>query len=249
MDTARIQDLEFDLSSPVDITIPLRQENNPNAFYLPKPKFEAAVAGSFVGDVNRGGSCNVNNICLSPHGNGTHTECAGHISNERHFIKDALRQFHFVALLLSVEPAEAGPDKMVTLGAVQQTWNRLNPVATPAALVLRTLPNSEEKKQRVWSGSNPPHLEPDLVHWLNKQSIRHLLLDLPSVDREDDPNLSGHHIFFGYPQQPDLHKTITEMIYVPDSATDGLYLLNLQVLALESDASPSHPVLFPFINQ
>ena len=39
-------------------------------------------------------------------------------------------------------------------------------------------------------------------------------------------------------------KTITEMIYVPNEISDGLYVLNLQIAPFENDASPSKPVLY-----
>jgi hypothetical protein len=38
---------------------------------------------------------------------------------------------------------------------------------------------------------------------------------------------------------------VTELAYVPDTATDGLYLLDLQVPAFATDAAPSRPVLYP----
>jgi hypothetical protein len=38
---------------------------------------------------------------------------------------------------------------------------------------------------------------------------------------------------------------LTELAYVPESAPDGLYLLDLQVPAFAADAAPSRPVLYP----
>ena len=38
--------------------------------------------------------------------------------------------------------------------------------------------------------------------------------------------------------------TITEMIYVDNSISDGSYFLNLQIASFENDASPSKPVLY-----
>ncbi|TAE48491.1 MAG: cyclase family protein, partial [Bacteroidetes bacterium] len=38
--------------------------------------------------------------------------------------------------------------------------------------------------------------------------------------------------------------TITEFVYVPDFVADGRYLLEIQVAAFMSDASPSRPRLF-----
>jgi hypothetical protein len=43
---------------------------------------------------------------------------------------------------------------------------------------------------------------------------------------------------------PRYSATITELIYVPDGVEDGLYLLNLQVPNLRTDAVPSRPVLY-----
>ena len=41
-----------------------------------------------------------------------------------------------------------------------------------------------------------------------------------------------------------LNATITEMIYVDETISDGSYILNLQIASFENDASPSKPVLF-----
>ena len=72
-----------------------------------------------------------------------------------------------------------------------------------------------------------------------------MLVDLPSVDPEVDAGkLSAHHAFWNYPDSPRKHATITEMVYVPDSMEDGNYILNLQIASLQTDASPSKPVLY-----
>jgi len=68
---------------------------------------------------------------------------------------------------------------------------------------------------------------------------------LPSVDREvDEGKLLAHKAFWEYPDAPRTDCTITEMVYVPDNAMDGLYLLNLQIASFELDVSPSKPVLY-----
>ena len=78
--------------------------------------------------------------------------------------------------------------------------------------------------------------------------VNHLLLDLPSVDREDDGGkLLAHHAFWKYPQATRRQATITELIFVPDSIVDGTYLLNLQIASFENDASPSKPVLYKIV--
>jgi len=75
------------------------------------------------------------------------------------------------------------------------------------------------------------------------------LVDMPSVDREEDQGkLLAHHAFWNYPKQPRMHATITEMIYADSSIADGMYMLNLQVASFRNDAAPSRPVLYRLLN-
>lgn len=119
--------------------------------------------------------------------------------------------------------------------------------ARPDALLVRTLPNLADKIHKNYSASNPPYFHPDGMQWLRDAGILHLLTDLPSVDKENDGGaLNGHHKFWNVPADPDLTRTISELIFVPDYIPDGLYLLNLQLAAFENDAAPSRPIIFPF---
>ena len=120
----------------------------------------------------------------------------------------------------------------------------LNGVETEA-LIIRTSPNAESKKHLNYTGTNPAYIDVKVVPILNKSKIQHLLIDLPSVDRESDGGkLEFHHEFWGVPKNPQFHKTITELIYVSDTVPDGDYILNLQTAPFENDATPSRPVLF-----
>jgi hypothetical protein len=75
--------------------------------------------------------------------------------------------------------------------------------------------------------------------------VQHLLIDLPSVDREEDGGqMLAHKAFWQYPDNPRKEATITEMVFVPNEVPDDLYLLNIQIASLETDASPSKPLLF-----
>ena len=86
------------------------------------------------------------------------------------------------------------------------------------------------------------------MHKLVESGVKHLLVDLPSVDREvDGGRLEAHHAFWTVPDNPRHGCTITELIHVPDSAPDGLYLLNLQVAPMDNDAAISRPVLHPLV--
>ena len=234
------------LSQALDISIPLKEtDSQVNCFYAPPFETAPVVAGNFIGSTKAGGPLNFLNIRLNPHGNGTHTECVGHIAKEVFTINQCLSQFHFLAQLISLYPirTEDG-DRIITK---EQLVNVVKKDGPPA-LILRTQPNDDSKQHRNYSGTNPPYLHHEATEYLVACGIQHLLIDLPSVDRESDGGkLLSHKAFWKYPNTISAGRqncTITELIYVPVEISDGLYLLNLQITSLEIDASPSKPVLY-----
>lgn len=230
------------LQKPIDISLPLLAgKENPNCYHAEPVQYEVIRAGSFVGSVAEGGNCNYQRVTFTPHGNGTHTECYGHISTHKQAtVLHCLRKFWFMAQVISVLPARVGEDLVVSLAEVQPKINL--PIE---ALVIRTLPNEENKRTRQYSDTNPPYLEEAVGKFLADNNIQHLLVDLPSVDREvDGGKLLAHRAFWQYPHQTRQDCTITELIYVPDHVPDGLYFLNLQVPSFDLDAVPSKPVLY-----
>lgn len=231
-----------DFSKPLDISIPIRAgDKNVNAFYIPPVKFEPFEANGFIGDVNRGGSCNVFTITINPHGNGTHTETVGHISAEKYPIYKCLTRFFFEALVITIDPEESGGDRIILRHQLEQILKG----TSPEALIIRTLPNSIEKINAHYSGTNPVYMEESAASYLRELNVKHVLLDVPSIDREEDSGkLLAHHSFWNYPDAPRKDCTISELIYVDDSIVDGRYLLNLQIASFDNDASPSKPVLF-----
>ena len=52
-----------------------------------------------------------------------------------------------------------------------------------------------------------------------------------------------------HPANPILDKTITELVYVHDSIKDGEYILQIQIISLENDASPSKPILYEIVKE
>ena len=232
-----------DLSRPLDISIPLKEgADTVNCFYAPYMEMAPVRAGSFVGSVAQGGPVNFFNVRLNPHGNGTHTECAGHIAPEHFSLNQCLTKFHFIAKLHSVYPQmQPDGDRVI----MQEQLEGALEAGEAEAFIIRTLPNDEDKCRRHYSGTNPPYLHPEAVAWLVEQGVKHLLLDLPSVDREEDGGkLAAHKAFWAYPEAPRMDATITELIFVNNFIPDGLYLLNLQITSMELDASPGKPVLY-----
>ncbi|GGW78484.1 cyclase family protein [Salegentibacter mishustinae] len=236
---------ETDLSKPLDISIGLRgDEKNPVAWYLDAPKINPVKDGDFIGKVSEGASVNFNNIQFNPHAHGTHTECVGHISREFYSINQTLKTFFFFAKLISVEPETKGEDKVISEAILKE---KIQPNATEA-LIIRTLPNFREKQTKKYSHTNWPYLSEEAAVYLRNSGIKHLLIDLPSVDKEKDGGkLLAHKAFWNYPKNTRFDATITELVYVPNSIEDGNYLLNLQIASFENDASPSKPVLYKFL--
>jgi arylformamidase len=233
--------LRADLSNGHCIAIPLDNgKPQPNAFFAPLYEATPHTVEGWIGDTRKGAAVNFFNIRINPHGNGTHTECIGHISKERHAIHETLGNGFFVAQLMSVYPGvrEDG-DRVID----QLDWEK-----GVEAIILRTLPNHSDKMTRHYGHTNPPYLDAGLARKMADDHIHHLLLDLPSVDREEDGgNLSAHKAFWQFDAKQRLSATITEMIFVDDLIPDGLYLLQIQIPALMLDASPSRPYLYALL--
>ncbi|WP_396144293.1 cyclase family protein [Flavobacterium sp.] len=242
------QTFEIDLSKPIDISIPLTNTDaNPIAWYIEKPEIEPVQFGNWIGKVSEGSSTNFNTIFFNPHGHGTHTECLGHITREFYSINQCLKKFFFTAELISITPEEMGVDRIITKSQIELALNG----KTPEAIVIRTLPNLESKKHQNYSKTNPPYLAEEAATYIREIGIQHLLIDLPSVDREEDEGkLLAHKAFWNVKNVAELNPdarltcTITEMIFVENEIQDGSYILNLQIASFENDASPSKPILY-----
>jgi kynurenine formamidase len=253
-----------ELGNPVDLSITLEFAGpQPNAFGLPKATSQPFRAGPFVGDTREGGSVNCETVTLNPHGNGTHTECVGHIVNERVPVSDILQDTLVPAVVVTVRPvrlADSGEayaavhddsDQVVTASSLHRALSQLRDLEAHA-LVVRTLPNGEEKRAARHSGNNPVYFTTDAMRAIRQHNVKHLLVDFPSVDREEDDGLlPNHHIFWEVPAgthhlvNVPSSATITEMVYVPDVVADGPAFLTIQIPDWALDAAPSRPRLFP----
>lgn len=234
------------LNRPIDLSIPLdARSGGPRAWHVGPPRFTPVNDGERIYSVQDGAPVNFRDVTFNPHGNGTHTESVGHIAPIVHPVGNLFQRYWFTAQLVSILPEERrtpeGSARVITLGLLRGTIHE----QVPEALVIRTWPNGPEKRTRQWTGSDPPFIEAGACTWLRSIGVKHLLLDLPSVDRErDEGKLAAHHAFWDFPRSVDLSRTITEMIYVPDEVRDGEYLLEMQVPHFINDAAPSRPVLY-----
>jgi arylformamidase len=257
-----------DLADPLPIAIPLDFNGPQPSFFGADPaRSEPLRMAAFVGDTREGGGCNCEQVTLTPHCNGTHTECVGHVTDDRVGVSGVLRGGLFLALLLSIHPARAestgessdpppGPDdRLITAAAISAGLAAHGAAGlSPRALVLRTLPNSVERMSHRYAGAAPaPFLTRQAAELMVGLDLEHLVLDVPSADRaEDHGRLTAHRVFFGLPagsrraqEASRPHASITELAFIAPMIHDGWYLLDLQIPAFLSDAAPSRPILYP----
>ena len=251
-------DFEINFSEGNDISIPINFNGaQPNTYGVDGATSKPYQDGQFIGDTRKGGPCNFETYSFTPHCNGTHTECIGHITNERVSILTSLDQEMIPATLVSVTPRNTTEnytpdlnkeDLVITKEDLKLQLKDINP-AFLQGLIIRTIPNLENKKSRDYMKVSPAFFSIDAMEYIVSLGVVHLLVDTPSVDRLlDDGHLSAHNIFWetkGKEFNPNTqNKTITEMIFVPSSLEDGAYLLNLQIPAFVSDAAPSRPIIY-----
>jgi kynurenine formamidase len=255
---------KIDLENPLHVSIPLDFYGaQPNAYAVERASSKPCEAENLVGDTRRGGSCNFEQVKFIPHCNGTHTESIGHITHARISIHDCLQDAFIPATLVSVAPENAGEtnetyavelnseDKLITRNALENALQE-NTDNFLVGLIIRTLPNNKDKLTKTYLEEIPPFFSTEAIEYIREKNIKHLLVDVPSIDRIfDEGKLSNHRIFwnveagsFEVNEESFSDKTVTEMIFAPESIKDGTYLLNLQIAAFQSDASPSRPILF-----
>lgn len=275
--------LTADLRAGTSLAIEQRFDSlQPRAFGAPSAAQQPLVLPGFNGRVVDGASCNCSTLTLTPHCNGTHTECVGHLTADALDAQHVVPAGPLLAVLLSVTPTTPGnderaaspreQDRLITRDALETAWQAWEAAKTaqgggaaqskgdfdrqplqPRALILRTLPNLPDKRQRDYDANGAAYLSPEAAHWLVSLGIEHLIVDLPSVDRmRDDGALVAHRIFFGLParsvtlaEAQRAHCTISELAFVPDTLPDGYWLLWLQIPALAGDALPSRPMIYP----
>ena len=238
--------LKIDLSQPLDISIPIRSDkSNVNAWYVGPPKIEPEVFDNGVISVAEGAPVNFNKITFHPHAHGTHTETVGHITKETYSVNKHLKRFFFVAEVITVAPEKLGKDYVISAKQLQFAFGNKK----REALVIRTIPNTKDKKGRQYSNTNWPYFQEDAIKLLVKKGIKHLLVDLPSIDREEDGGeLKGHNAFWNTQGKIRTDATITEFVYVSNKLKDGTYMLNLQIAPFENNATPSKPVLYQILD-
>ncbi|GJD11588.1 hypothetical protein Gasu2_57200 [Galdieria sulphuraria] len=242
-------------SQPVDISISVRGhvgEFTVEAFGLGQPKTtEVCQAYGGIG-------VNCTSIEFNPHANGTHTECVGHVAEQKRFyVEDCFPGIiQGACLLISVEPLLVG-DRVISGELVKEAIVKtleakgLAKEQCPSILVIRTLPNDLKKYPTANNSVNWPYFTSDAIQVLDQFQIQHLLVDTPSLDRHPDGGKVESHKHFWQVssdsvQSPRKNRSLTELCCIPDPLKDDIYFI---ILSLSSfaflDAVPSRPILFP----
>jgi kynurenine formamidase len=224
------------------------------------------ISGDFIGNTEQGGSCNVSELSLNPHCNGTHTETIAHICHFSEPMALKIAQINIPALmpcvLITIEPTTNTTDdyrpqlnkkdNVISRAQLESALKHFQDEQLQA-LAIRTIPNDQQKSLQTYSNDNQPaFFTIDAINYLNERGIEHLITDLPSIDRlHDDGLLTCHHIFWQVKEKSHqtnnnslLTKTITEMAYISNDIVDGFYFVNLQTPAFLTDAAPSRPMMY-----
>ncbi|WP_286262582.1 cyclase family protein [Thalassotalea atypica] len=256
---------DFPYSAAIELNFNGEQPNHYGAEQAQKTPM---TAGSFIGNTEQGGSCNVNLLNFNPHCNGTHTESIAHICDQSAALSLPIGTItppplmpcvlvsvmpeHGISSQEDYSPALTDNDMLITRAQLEPSLNTYSN-AQLQSLAIRTLPNASTKKTEIYNDDNQPaFFSREAILLLNERGVEHLLVDLPSIDRlHDDGLLTCHHLFWQVIEeqhQPTtnslINKTITELAYFDDIISDGFYFINLQLTALINDATPSKPVLY-----
>ena len=252
------QKYELDFSKPKDLSIPIHfNGEQPNTYGVDRASSAPYKDGQFIGDRRKNGPCNFETYHITPHCNGTHTECIGHITKERIDVLSSLKDVMIPSYLISIKPEPTDEsyspdlkkeDLLITKELLQKKLNGVSKYFL-RGLIIRTLPNLERKKSQDYMQHTPAFFSIDAMNYIREIGVQHLLVDIPSVDRLfDDGILSAHNIFWETREKKynpkTKNKTITEMIFVENTILDGIYLLNIQIPAFVADAAPSRPIIF-----
>lgn len=213
----------FSLGVPVSVSReallpPFSKETaSSNAFHMPGVNVRTLeFEGQFVGDVNRGGSCNVDILTYIPHGL-THMETSAHILNPGSnppTIKDIPAE-HLGGLvyLMDLTSLDAAPGQKIGWETIKK---KLKQVTLPVSMLAIKTKASELPSGFDFSGKDFLSLDAEAargihdfpasvhgsVHGSGGQRIDCLILDLPSIDPEkDEGKLAAHRRFFGIPMK------------------------------------------------
>lgn len=254
---------DWDMKSPLPCSVVTRSPGSDvSAWGIPAAEATPFKAGDFVAAVRAGGSINCDVWTVTVHSAGTHTETIRHIQDEGPHIDE----LHFPpmqsCLVLRVEPVAfkgsresylgswGVEDRVITRASLSRAEASLAPEIrrAPATALLIATGTIGENDDARFDERPAPYLTAEAMTWIrNHRRVKHLLVDLPSVDKLwDGGHLCSHKLYWGTDFTPVRWpaRTITEFVRVNSIITSGLYGLQMSVAAWHSDAAPSRITLY-----
>ncbi len=253
----------IDLNEVIDLSIPYNfNGKQPNFYNVKKGTLRPLKTDNIDWDVSMGASCNVSEISMNIHCSGTHTESVGHLLKKSGDIGLLLTKPIMAANLITIDTinfCECSDkyhcdvndyESVISVENFLLKYNKYCDNKTDV-LIVRTKPNHENKIFTNYTKSPAPFFTNDTISMIYELKIKHLIVDIPSIDRSSDNGILGNHRMFwgnGFSPHtkinPKSKKTITELAYIPNSVKDGFYFVNIQIPHFVSDAAPSRPLLF-----
>lgn len=245
-----VNNLKLDLKLPQNVSRMISfgdSATSSGAFYINQPKSETVeFPGLFIGDIERGGSCNVDYLTFCPH-NITHLETSAHIlsleSNPPMVSDISQDKLMGLAYLIDLSDKNWDDNDLIQLEDIQATLEALK---YPVNMVIIKTHASLLEESYDFSGKNFLAVSEEAAKYLNKyqknQSVLHaLILDLPSIDPENDEGkLLAHRAWFGIPKMGVNHsdqqkKALVELAYFKENE-QGYYYVNITPAKLKTNA-------------
>ena len=250
------QDYRIDFKNPIDLSIPINNIKSSPLFYDNKPiKINYYTNNQETWSVKDGAPCNIPIINLNIHCGATHTECRSHITKEKMSVTDCIKNSLLLSHLISVTPSNkiendsyhypVNKDDLII--TKDMLYEKIKDIKTPSlkSIIVRTLPNSDKRLNQNYNINKNAFFSNEAIYYLKSIGIENLIVDLPSIDKYDDGGkLGNHRIFWGVDKGTLNQNTITELTYIKNQIEDGEYLLSLNMLNLNLDASPSRPIIY-----
>ena len=245
-----------------DISIPYNFNGPQPNFYDVNPgQLHPLEIDNLIYSVSSGASCNVPEISLNIHCTGTHTEHVGHLLNNPGSVSEKLDDIIMPAGLISVRAipfihcndtyhVEVDENEMVICKKFLSSEFDKVMKYDISSLIIRTLPNNRSKKYLTYSENIPPFFTNDAISFLIEKKIKHVIVDVPSLDRINDKGILGNHRIFWSSSSNTINElnenstsTITELAFIPNNVLDGFYFLSIQLPHFRCDAAPSRPII------
>ena len=252
-----------------DAAVRIRPDGaSPHAFGLPAAReVPFPIGGGRVLRVEDGASVNCDGLHLHPHGDGCHAESVAHV-----LPADDARALAGRAMLAATPPLLCGllldvateplgatgeryaglhdaADRVLARRALERAWQDARAVALdlPVEALLLRVYRPPLAESFDFSGSAAPYPTAEALDLLVGLGARWLIVDLPSIDREDDGGSTPNHRRWWGLDGGDGHaldgppalRGIVELARFPAALPAGPVAVALGLAPIESDAVPA----------